>query len=146
MKAQQIMTDQPQVVTPKDPISHAAALMRDTNVGFIPVVADRESRRLVGVITDRDIAVRHVAGAHEMDCRIDQHMSATDLATVGPDADVDEVHRLMSTRQLRRIPVVDAEGSILGVIALADVAVKEHTSTDAAQVVAQISEPAEPNR
>lgn len=144
MKARDIMTEYPHAVTPTDPLSHAAALMRDSDVGFIPVVDDRTSRRLVGVITDRDIAIRHVADAHNDDCAIKQHMTAGDLATVGPDADTDEVHRLMRERQVRRIPVVDSEGHVIGVIAQADVATKEARDRETGDLVEKISEPSTP--
>ena len=145
MKARDLMTPHAQAVTPADPLTHAAALMRDSNVGFLAVVEDRDSRQLVGVITDRDITIRHVANAHG-DCRVGQHMTADDLATIAPDAAVADVHELMSTRQVRRVPVVDTEGRILGVIAQADVAVKEDRASDIAHVVAEISEPAERHR
>ena len=142
MKAREIMTEYPHAVTPSDPLSHAAALMRDGDVGFLPVVDDRTSRRLVGVITDRDITIRHVADAHNDECVIKQHMTAERLATVGPDADTREVHQLMRERQVRRIPVVDSEGHILGVIAQADVATKEQRDSETGDLVEKISEPA----
>ena len=146
MKASEIMTEYPHIVTPDDPVSHAAALMRDSDVGFIPVVADRDSQRLVGVITDRDLAVRHVANAHEEDCRVGQHMTSENLASVTPDTPMPEVHELMKDRQVRRIPVLSGEGRIVGVIAQADVAVKEQRPDAAGQTVAEISEPAKPHR
>lgn len=144
MKARDIMTEHAQAVTPTDPITHAAALMRDSNVGFLPVVEDRASKRLVGVITDRDITVRHVANADCDDCRVDQHMTFDDLATIRPDADVRDVHELMRQRQIRRVPVTDADGRILGVIAQADVAVDAGNARETGQTVADISEPARP--
>ena len=143
MKAHDIMTEFPQAVTPSDPLSHAAALMRDGDIGFLPVVDDRSSRRLVGVITDRDITIRHVAGAHSDECAIKQHMTGDRLVTVAPDADTAEVHRLMIERQVRRIPVVDSEGRVLGVIAQADVATKEQRDQKTGEIVEKISEPAQ---
>jgi CBS domain-containing protein len=142
MKAREIMTEYPHAVTPSDPLSHAAALMRDGDLGFLPVVDDRTSRRLVGVITDRDIAIRHVADAHSDECVIRQHMTADSLATVAPDTDTREVHRLMSERQVRRLPVVDGDGHVLGVIAQADVATKEQRDKETGDIVEKISEPA----
>jgi CBS domain-containing protein len=142
MRARDIMTADPQAVTPPDRLSHAAALMRDGDVGFLPVVDDRTSRRLVGVITDRDITIRHVADAHSDECLIKQHMTAAGLVTVAPDASTTEVHRLMSERQVRRIPVVDAEGRLLGVVAQADVAIKEGRDSQTGAIVEKISEPA----
>jgi CBS domain-containing protein len=142
MKARHIMTEYPQAVTPSDPLSEAAALMRDGDIGFLPVVEDRNSRRLVGVITDRDITIRHVADAHDDACVIKQHMTADRLVTVAPDADTEEVHRLMIERQVRRIPVIDADGHVLGVIAQADVATKEQRDRKTGEIVEKISEPA----
>lgn len=146
MKARDIMTEYPHAVTPRDPVTHAAALMRDSNIGFLPVVDDRESKHLVGVITDRDITIGHVAAAHDNTCRVDQHMNAGPLVTVTPDADVREVHELMAQHQVRRLPVTDSDGCLLGVVAQADVAVKEEKPRDAGQVLAEISEPAKPDR
>jgi CBS domain-containing protein len=146
MKARDIMTEYAQAVLPTDTLSHAAALMRDSNIGFLPVVEDRESNHLIGVITDRDITIRHVAAAHENDCPVNQHMTGQHLVTVVPDANVEEVHKLMSQHQLRRIPVTDSDGRILGVIAQADVAVKEEKPRDVGHVLADISAPAKPDR
>jgi CBS domain-containing protein len=134
------MTEYPQAVTPSDPLSHAAALMRDGDMGFVPVVEDRESRRLVGVITDRDIAIRHVAEAHGDDCAIKQHMTADPLVTVAPDAPTTEVHKLMMDHQVRRVAVVDSDGHLLGVIAQADVATKEGRDNKTGELVERISE------
>lgn len=146
MKAREVMTEYPQAVTPTDPLSHAAALMRDGDVGFIPVVEDRETRRLVGVITDRDIAVRHVAEAHGDDCTIKQHMTADPLVTVSPEAPTSDVHSLMMERQVRRVAVVDSEGHLLGVIAQADVATREGRDNQTGQIVERISEAKDPLR
>lgn len=144
MKARDIMTDKTHVVTAGDPVSHAAALMRDSNIGMVPVVDDRSAKRLVGVLTDRDIATRHVADAHDDTCRVGQHMTSDELATVRPDADVQDVYDLMKRRQLRRVLVVDGEGVLIGVIAQADVAVKGQHDSETGEVVASISEPLPP--
>ena len=140
MKARDVMTEYLQAVTPSDPLSHAAALMRDGDLGFVPVVEDRESRRLVGVITDRDIAIRHVAAAHGDDCAIKHHMTADSLVTVSPDAPTSDVHHLMMEHQVRRVAVVDSEGHLMGVIAQADVATKEGRDKETGQIVERISE------
>ena len=124
-------------------VREAAQLMAEHDIGFLPVVDDRSSRRLVGVITDRDITIRHVAGAHSDECAIKQHMTGDRLVTVAPDADTAEVHRLMIERQVRRIPVVDSEGRVLGVIAQADVATKEQRDQKTGEIVEKISEPAQ---
>ncbi len=100
MRARDIMTPNPLVVTPSDPVSHAAEIMRDAEIGIVPVVDDRERRHLVGVITDRDIAVRCVAS---------QHIPV--LAS-------------MTHARVRRIPVVAEGNRLVGMISQADLATK----------------------
>src|SRR6476660_2839287 len=91
MRARDIMTSNPLVVTATDPVSNAAEIMRDAEIGIVPVVDDREARHLIGVITDRDIAVRCVAQRHVPACEVRLHMSGDHLRTVAPDDDVSRV-------------------------------------------------------
>jgi CBS domain-containing protein len=121
MKARELMATYPGVVTAGDPLSRAAEIMRDWNVGMVPVVDDTLAMHLVGVITDRDIAVRCVAPRHGGRCSVGAHLTAGPLATVEPDTDVGEVMEQMKAHQVRRIPVV-AGGRLVGVVALADLA------------------------
>jgi CBS domain-containing protein len=148
MKARDIMTPNPEFVTPDETLSRAAQLMRDLDVGAIPVVDDRNGRRLQGIITDRDITVRHVAEGHNAECRIRDHMSAGRLGTVTPDSDLDEVFQCMKRDQIRRVPVVEEGDRLVGIIAQADIAVRtggrEHEQVD--DVVERVSEPAKPQR
>src|SRR5690606_263614 len=99
MKARDIMTSELEVVTPNDPVSRAPQIMRDADVGTIPAVADTSNMRLRGVITARDIAVRHVAERHQQECRVSDHMTDSDLGTVTPDTDIEEVASLMERDQ-----------------------------------------------
>ena len=124
MRARDIMTSNPLVVTGEDTISHAAEIMRDAEVGIVPVVDDREHRRLIGVITDRDIAVRCVSHKHVPACDVRLHMSGDHLHTVTPDDDVDRVIEAMAHDQVRRIPVVAEDGRLIGMISQADLATK----------------------
>jgi CBS domain-containing protein len=148
MRARELMTPRPEVVTPNDPVERAAEIMRDLDVGFVPIVDDRGSMKLRGVITDRDITVRHVAAGHARDCTIDQHMTADQIATVRPDAELKQVADVMQRAQVRRVPVVEADGRIVGVIAQADIAVKGASEQPerVAETVERISEPARPQR
>lgn len=143
MKAREIMTPHPDVVTPKEPITRAAEIMRDREVGFVPVVGDRTSMRLTGVITDRDITVRHVAAGCTPECEVERHMTSDSMATVGPDDDISAVHDVMMRDQIRRVPVTEG-GRLVGVIAQADVAVKENRPREVGEVVERISKPARP--
>ena len=121
MKARDIMTKDPRVVTPETPVQEAARLMKSEDTGVLPVVDTAGSRRLIGVITDRDIAIRHVAERHTDDCTVASHMS-TDIATAAPDEDVNTVMARMRLGQVRRIPVVGDGERLVGIIAQADLA------------------------
>jgi CBS domain-containing protein len=148
MKARDIMTPNPECLTPDDTLSRAAQLMRDLNVGAIPVVDDRDGRRLTGIITDRDIAVRHLAEGHTDDCRVQDHMTSGRLDTVSPDDDVNQVFQAMERDQVRRIPVVEDGDRLVGIIAQADIAVRTQPpeSDRVDEVVERISQPARPER
>src|SRR5258708_6183925 len=102
MKARQIMTTDPAVVVEDEPISRAACIMRDREIGMVPVVRDRNSMTLTGVITDRDITIQHVAEMCDEDCEVRTHMS-DGIATVTADDDVAAVLEMMQSRQVRRI-------------------------------------------
>lgn len=148
MKAREIMTPNPEVVTPDEPLTRAAQLMRDLNVGAIPVVDDRTGMHLKGIITDRDITVRHVAEGHDGHCRVQEHMTTESLDTARPDSDLNEVFDRMERDQIRRVPVCDDDNRLVGIIAQADIAVRtrppEADRVD--ELVERISEPARPNR
>jgi len=142
MKAHEIMTPRPDVVTPADPLSRAAAIMRDRDVGMVPVVADTASMMLEGVITDRDVAVRHVADEHGNDCTVGRHMSRENIQAVTESDDVASVIAAMERAEVRRVPVTDAQGKLIGVIAQADVARCDVIPTAlVAEVVKKVSEP-----
>jgi CBS domain-containing protein len=147
MRARDIMTPDPEVVTPEQPVSRAAQVMRDCDVGIVPVVSDSGSQSLIGVITDRDIAVRHVAHAHMEDCTVGAHMTRDDIATVEENDDSATVLATMKRREVRRILVTNKQGKLTGVIAQADIAVTDAIpKREVVDVVKAVSEPAEPVR
>jgi len=149
MKARDIMTSNPEAVTRDEPISKAARLMRELSIGAVPVVEDRSRMHLVGILTDRDLAIRHVAEGHTEDCPVRHTMTERTeekaFHTARPEDTVEYVIELMSEHQVRRIPVVDdGDRRLVGMIALADVA-REIGPRDPAEVVKlleAISEPA----
>jgi CBS domain-containing protein len=124
MNASDIMTAMPAVVTPAAKLFEAAEIMKYEEVGCIPVVSDTVSRRLVGVITDRDISVRCTARRHSVGCEVGEHMTPLPLQTVTPDAEVSQIVAKMEAAHVRRVPVVDASGSIIGIVSEADLAAK----------------------
>lgn len=143
MKAKDLMTPRPHVVLPDEPVLRAAEIMRDHDVGIVPVVSDRESLVLVGVVTDRDLAVRHVAEAHHHDCAVRAHMTSGRLVTVKPGAGVEEVMDKMREYKVRRVMVTDGEGRLQGVVAQADLLLEEGAEHPrrVERVLEEISEP-----
>lgn len=121
MRARDVMTKNPAVVTREALLSEAAALMREFDVGLIPVVDSLETRKLVGVITDRDIAARCVAAAHAGYCRVEEHMTP-EPDSVSPDADLNELVARMSKERVRRMPVTDESHAVVGIVTIADLA------------------------
>lgn len=120
MRVRQVMTRHPAVVTRADPIGQAAATMAEFEVGILPVVEDRESLRLRGVLTDRDITVRHVAWNHNDGCTVGDHMTSRNVVTVRADDDLRDVIGRMRKTGLRRIPVVDASRRVVGIVSRMD--------------------------
>lgn len=145
MLSREIMTENPEVVLASDSLEEAARRMRDLDVGLLPVVEDGENRRLRGVITDRDIVVRHVAEGHGPGCNVEEAMSRDGMVTVGPQDDVELVARRMSEAQVRRIPVVD-DGRLVGIISQADLAIDASDDRLVGATVEAISEPAGSHR
>jgi CBS domain-containing protein len=140
MKARDIMTSNLECVTREDTLARAARIMRDADIGAVPVVDDTRSMRLVGVITDRDITVRHVAGDNSADCKVGDHMTSDRLFRASPDDDVDTVMRTMKSEQVRRVPVVEGD-RLVGIIAQADIATDDIEDEKTGEVVERISEP-----
>lgn len=122
LRVRDIMTPAPRWLLPDQTMSAAAILMRDADVGIVPIVRNPIARTLVGVLTDRDIAVRHVAAHHDWDCSVEEHMTARNLVTVEPDDVALHVIRRMKDAQVRRVPVTDAAGRLIGIISFADIA------------------------
>jgi CBS domain-containing protein len=121
MLARELMTAAPHVVTIHETATHAARLMAQYDIGMLPVVDDPIHRRLVGVITDRDLVVRCLSQGHLVGCRIEDHLTRDPLVTVRPDDTLETIVTLMERYQVRRVPVVDdAELHVVGVITLGD--------------------------
>jgi CBS domain-containing protein len=139
MKIQDVMTRNPSCVEPETPAREAARLMKDQDVGVLPVV-DGDGRRLIGVVTDRDIAIRVVADGREADTRVREVMSGHSLVTCRPEGDLNEVMDLMAREQVRRIPIVDERGGLVGIVSQADV-VRASNDGKAERTVEEISKP-----
>jgi CBS domain-containing protein len=145
MRAHDIMTTDPACCTADDAISTVARLMEERDCGCIPVVAGIDDASLIGVITDRDIAVRGIAHGRNGDTKAADLMTPSPFCC-NPDTDVNEIERLMSQHQIRRIAVVDDGGHCVGMVAQADLALAADrngavTDDDVGRVVEAISEP-----
>lgn len=142
MKAQDIMSANPACCTPEDTAQRAAELMREHDCGCLPVVDDQETKHLVGVVTDRDLACRCLADGRGPDTPVRELMSS-EPSCCTPDADLQEVERIMAERQVRRVPVVDQAGCCVGMVAQADLARGGRAVGDreVARVIEQVSEP-----
>lgn len=140
----EVMTRDVRALTPQDSVVDAAKAMDELNVGVIPVC---DNERLVGVVTDRDIVVRGVARGLDMSqCKLDDVMSGH-VRTAREDDDLDTVLTEMSSSQIRRMPVVDSQDRLVGIVSLGDIAAKGgEDEADVGMSLGDISEPAEPDR
>jgi CBS domain-containing protein len=132
-----LMTTEVETVTLKDNVYEAAVKMKEWNVGIIPVVD--EQQHCIGVITDRDIVVRGIAEKREGSASVEQVMSKG-IVTGTPEMTVDEAVRCMADQQIRRLPIVE-DNCLVGIVAMADLAVREQFVNEAGQALSQISEP-----
>lgn len=138
----EIMTRQPVACVPSDSVQQAALLMKGQDVGPIPVVESREMNRLVGIVTDRDLALKVVAeGRDVMQTRIEDVMTRNP-ATCGPGDNLQKVFDVMQSHQVRRIPVIDEQKRLVGIISQADVATRIGAPRKTAEVVEKVSRPA----
>src|SRR5438874_7944824 len=131
-----VMTSNPSTIEPDKPVAEAARIMKQEDAGVVPVT---ENGRLTGMVTDRDIAVRVVAEGKDPQATPVREVASKDLVTIDPQQDLDEALRLMAKHQVRRLPVVEEDGRLVGVVAQADVA-REGDDTQTGQVVQEISE------
>ena len=119
---QDAMTSNPTTVSPDTTAGDAAQIMKSEDIGSLPIVEDN---RLFGVVTDRDIAIRIVAEGRSADTPVGE-IASKDVVTVDPQQSIDEAARLMAERQVRRLPVVEEDGKLVGILAQADVAQTGH--------------------
>jgi CBS domain-containing protein len=137
-KIAEVMTERPRAVTPETSVREAARLMEQEDVGALPVVEG--GTRLVGIVTDRDVAIRVVArGLDPEETRVGEVASA-DLVALTPEHDLDEALKLMAHEQVRRLPIVVREYELVGMLAQADIA-RAGKDKPTGEVVEAISQP-----
>ncbi len=135
LRCRDIMTSSVKTATRDMPLREVAAMLRDGDMGSMPVV---EGGKLVGIVTDRDIVVRSIADGKGPETPIAEAMT-TEIFSVGPDDFAFEAVRLMGDRQVRRIPVVNADGSLAGIISIADIALEMEDEREIAETLEEIS-------
>jgi CBS domain-containing protein len=132
---QEAMTPNPATVEPTTTAQEAAKIMKSEDIGPLPIV---EGDKLVGVITDRDLAIRIVAEGRGSDTTVGE-IASKDVVTVDPQQSLEEAARLMAEHQVRRLPVVEEDGRLVGILAQADVAQSGHDALTG-ETVQQISQ------
>ena len=135
IRCREIMTSNVQTATRDMSLREVASIMRDGDMGCIPVVEDG---KLVGIVTDRDIVVRSIADGRDASSPISDAMT-TEIFSVSPDDFAFEAIRLMGDKQVRRVPVVDENGALAGIIAMADVALEMEDEREIAETLEEIS-------
>jgi CBS domain-containing protein len=135
MKVREVMTANPRTIDADKSVAYAAKMLKDEDVGLAPIV---EGDRLIGTVTDRDIAIRVVAEGKDPESTTVREIASKQLVTIDPQQDLDEALRLMAQHQVRRLPVVEEDGRIVGVVAQADVA-REAEDSQTGHVVEEIS-------
>ena len=140
MKVRDVMTPDPVCCLMTDSASSVAGLLFKQGVGSIPVVTDHESRKLIGIITDRDLCCGVVAdGLDGRTTAIEKFVSMNPVAC-REGVNLDDCEHLMQEHQVRRIPIVDADGRVMGIVSQADLALKDKPEK-VAKTVAAVSEP-----
>jgi CBS domain-containing protein len=144
MRIKDVMTKDPSCCVPSDSAQHAASIMRTEHAGAVPVIQNEQSRRIVGIVTDRDLCMAVVAeGRDPHGVKVEQCMT-TKVMSCRPDDALDVATTLMRDNQIRRVPVVGERGELQGIIALADVV--ERGKVKAAQIheiLKQVSAPSD---
>ena len=140
-KCGEVMTREPACCEPGDTIVRASQVMKSEDVGAVPVVDSPAGRRLVGIITDRDIVVKVIAAGRALDGASVRDAMTENPVTVREDEDVNQALSAMAARKVRRSPVVDENGNLRGIIAQADIATRLHRDKTTGDLVEAISEP-----
>jgi len=130
------MTSNPCSIDAEKSVAYAAKMMKEEDVGLAPIV---EGGKLIGMLTDRDIAIRVVAEGKDPEQLTVREVASTQVVTIDPQQDLEEALRIMAKHQVRRLPVVEEDGRLVGVVAQADVA-RKGDDAKTGELVQEISE------
>lgn len=140
MKVKDIMSRNIAQVAPYASVFDAAQLMQKHNIGSVPVC---NNEKVVGILTDRDIVVRNIAGGQDPKSTRVEDVMSVDITTVTPDTEVAQAGKVMAQKQIRRIPVTDND-RLVGMVAIGDIAIHGINDAEVAEAIAEISIPAKP--
>ncbi|MEA2571113.1 MAG: hypothetical protein QOI24_3114 [Acidobacteriota bacterium] len=136
-RVRDIMTPNPSTVSEKDSVRDAARIMADQDTGVVPVV---NGRKVVGLITDRDIVVRLVAAGKDPASANVRDAMTSSVRSVRDDSSVDDALKLMSNAQIRRVPVVNESDELVGIVSVRDIATETNRDSKVGQAIEDISE------
>jgi CBS domain-containing protein len=140
-KCNEVMTENPVCCLPSDTVSKVAELMKSKNIGPVPIIENEQTKKLVGIVTDRDLALKIVADARDPRSMKAEDVMTREVVTCRAEDDLQNAMDAMSGHKLRRIPVIDNNNRIVGIIAQADVATRVDQSEKTAAMVRGISQP-----
>ena len=141
MKCKEVMTANPVCCTPDETAARVAKFMKTENVGSVPICESRQSKKLVGIVTDRDLALQVVAAGKDPNTVKVADVMTHDPVTCRPEEDFEHALEMMEMRQIRRLPVVDNNGQLIGIIAQADIAIRAEEPDKTAELVEEVSRP-----
>jgi len=136
-----VMTPNPECVSEKDSLRDVARIMKDQDTGVVPVV---DGRKIVGLITDRDIVVRGLAEGKDLDTTRVNELMTKSIRSVREDSTVSEALNLMGSAEIRRVPVVNGNNELVGIVSLGDIAKQTNQDGKVGKAVEEISQ-APPN-
>jgi|SRR6266513_3395045 len=138
-QVKEIMTADPACCTPETSLQEVAQMMIDHDCGEVPVIGNKQTKILAGVITDRDIVCRSIAkGLNPLELKVADCMSKP-CVTVSSNMSLEDCCKILEGNQIRRVPVVNSDGSCCGIVSLADIAL--HAKKNAAEILKEVSEP-----
>lgn len=137
MKVRDMMSKNIATVKPDTPIIEVAKVLKDMNIGSVPVC---DGNKVVGIVTDRDIVIRELAMGKDVKRDVAKDVMTSGVTTASPDMDIHDASKIMAQRQIRRLPVVE-NGALIGMLALGDIAVQSKLEDDAGEALSDISKP-----
>jgi CBS domain-containing protein len=140
-KCQEVMTPNPACCLSSDKVNRAAQIMKAEDVGSIPVIESFHVRRVVGMVTDRDIVLNVVADGLDPEKVLINEIMTSRPVTCRLDDDLQHLLQAMAEHQVRRVPIVDTQNRIVGIVAQGDVATRTQEPVQTAEVVRKISRP-----